>query len=192
MQFFRPRSTTTRPSDATAYAAGDEVSNSATAGSVVRATFDLSGFTRGRILGACMDITPASGNFINTASDVEVLIFKTTDVPAAVGDNVTNPIVAATQVLAIGAFRFDDAGWTGQLGSIAGTVTSAYQRVGTHVVNPLATPGLQALHVPGFPFDFLGNTLAQRSLSVVIRALAAWTPSTVINTLGITLDLEVG
>src|SRR3990167_7436248 len=46
---FRLRSTIARPADATVYAAGDEISNSATAGSVVRATFNLVGFKRGRL-----------------------------------------------------------------------------------------------------------------------------------------------
>jgi len=62
MKLFRLRSTIARPADATAYAAGDEISNHATAGSVVRATFNLRGFTRGRIFAAALDLTPASSN----------------------------------------------------------------------------------------------------------------------------------
>lgn len=190
MQVMRMRSTIARPADNTAYAAGDEVSNSATAGSVVRATFDLSGFSRGRILAAEIDLTAASGNVVTTASDFELLLFRTPEAPAAVGDNVTHPIPAATRALAVGVFRFDDTGWTGPLGTVAAG-TSQCQAVGAHYVQPTATPTLQVLFPAGYVFDFGGLTLAQRELTVVLRALAAWTPLGVANTFGITLDLEV-
>src|SRR3990167_5273111 len=112
-KFVRLRSTIARPADATAYAAGDEISNSATAGSVVRATFNLAGFKRGRLIAAEIDLTPASGNVVTTAADLDLLIFKTADVPAAVGDNVTNPIAAASRAAAIGGVRFGDTGGGG-------------------------------------------------------------------------------
>jgi len=92
MQVMRMRSTIARPADATAYAAGDEISNSASAGSVARPTFNMAGFSRGKILACEIDLTAASGDVVTTASDFEVLVFNTVDVPAAVGDNVTNPI----------------------------------------------------------------------------------------------------
>ena len=190
-KFTRMRSTFARPADATAYAAGDEISSSATAGSVVLATFDLTGFTRGRVLAAGIDVTATSGNVVTTASDLELLIFKTPDVPAAVGDNVTLPLAAAVRALAVAGFRFDDTGWTGPLGTVAAG-TSQIQQVGAHVVQPLAANVPQYPWPAGFPFDFTGQLLAQRSLTVVMRALAAWTPLGVINTFGITLDLEVG
>jgi len=186
----RMRSTIARPADNTAYAAGDEISNSATAGSVVRATFDMSGFTRGRIYAAEIDLTAASSNVVTTASDFELLIFRTPDAPAAVGDNVTNPITAATRAKAVAAFRFDDTGWTGPLGTVAAG-TSQCQAVGAHLVKPLATNVLQEFWPAGFFFDFTGQTLAQREFTAVLRALAAWTPTGIINTFGITLDLEV-
>ncbi len=186
----RMRSTIARPADNTAYQAGDEISNHATAGSVVRATFDLSGFTRGKIYAAEIDLTPASGNVITTAADFEMLLFKTADAPAAVGDNVTHPIAAATRALAVAQFRFDDTGWTGPLGTVAAG-TSQIQAVGAHYVQPLATPVLQALFPAGYFFDFTGQPIASRTLTVVLRALAAWTPTGVINTFGITLDLEL-
>jgi len=190
MQVTRMRSTIARPADNTAYAAGDEVSNSATAGSVVRATFDLSGFTRGRILAATLDLTPASGNAVTTAGDFELLLFRTPDAPAAVGDNVTHPIAAATRALAVGQFRFDDTGWTGPLGTVAAG-TSQIQAVGAHYVQPLATPVLQALFPTGYFFDFTGKAITARTFTAVLRALAAWTPTGIANTFGITLDLEV-
>jgi len=181
------RSTTTRPADATAYAAGDEVSNHATAGSVVRATFDLSGFSRGTIIAAQLDLAAATSNVVTVASDFELLLFKTALVPAAVGDNVTHPIAAAARALA-GAFRFDDTGWAGPLGTVAAG-TSQIQMVGAHVVQPLATNVPQYPWPRGLPFEFLQGETS--SLTAVIRALAAWTPLGVINTFGITLDIEV-
>jgi len=184
------RSTVARPADITQYAAGDEVSNSATAGSVVRPVFNMSGFSRGRIHGATIDVTPASGNLVITAADFELAIFHTADVPAAVGDNVTNPIGADVMAKAIGVFRFDDGAWNNQLGAqTAGT--SGYQRVAAHVTTPLATPVLQEPYVLGFSFDFSQKTLAQREFTAVLRTLSAWNPTAVVNTFGITLDLEV-
>lgn len=189
-QVTRMRSTFDRPAAAVAYQAGDEISNHATAGSVVRATFDLSGFTRGKIYAAEIDLTAASGNVVTTASDLELLLFKTADAPAAVGDNVTHPIAAATRALAVAAFRFDDTGWTGPLGTVAAG-TSQVQAVGSHYVQPTATPVLQALSPAGYFFDFTGQPITSRTLTVVLRALAAWTPGAVVNTFGITLDLEL-
>ena len=187
MKILRLRTTTTRPANATAYAAGDEISNHATAGSVVRPTFDLSGFQRGRIYAAEIDLTPASGNVVTTASDFELMIFRTEDVPAAVGDNVTSPITAANRAKAVAIFRFDDTGWTGPLGTVAAG-TSQHQAVMSHLVQPLATNVLQAPWPVGQFFDFTGQTT--KSFTCVLRALAAWTPLAVINTIGITLDIE--
>lgn len=185
----RFRSTIARPADNTAYAAGDEVSNHATAGSVVRAVFNFDGFTRGKIYGAALDLTAASGNVVTTASDFELLLFRTPDAPAAVGDNVTNPISAEVRAKAVARFRFDDTGWTGPLGTVAAG-TSQFQEVMPTVVQPLAS-NVPEYPVDFFPFTFEGQTLAQRELTAVIRALAAWTPTGVINTFGITLDVDV-
>ena len=187
LRIIRLRSTIARPADATAYAAGDEISNSATAGSVVRPTFDLSGFSRGRILAAEIDLTAASGNVVTTAADFELALFRTADVPAAVGDNVTHPITAVQRAAAVGLFRFDDTGWTGPLGTVAAG-TSQHQAVGAHLVTPTATPALQTLFPAGLFFDFAGQTT--RTFTAVLRALAAWTPTGIINTFGITIDIE--
>ena len=186
----RPRSTTTNVG-AVAYTAGDEISSSATAGSVVRATFNLEGFSQGLIYAAQLDLVPASGNVVTTASDFELLIFHTADAPTAVGDNVTHPISAATRALAIVGFRFDDEGWTGPLGTVAAG-TSQIQAVGAHLVQPLATSVLQSPWGAVMPFTFAGRQLstAGRQFTAVLRALAAWTPANVVNTIGITLDIE--
>lgn len=187
MTILRIRSTVARPADATAYAAGDEVSNHATAGSVVRPTFNMAGFTRGRVLAAAIDLSAASSNVVTTAADLELLIFRTDEVPAAVGDNVTHPLAADVRAKALGAFRFDDTAWTGPLGTVAAG-TSQFQAVMAHLVQPLATNVLQYPHPPGFFFDFTGQTT--KTFTAVLRALAAWTPGAVINTLGITLDID--
>jgi hypothetical protein len=47
---------------------------------------------------------------------------------------------------------------------------------------------LQAPFQPGFFFDFTGKNT--ESFTAVLRALGAWTPTGVVNTFGITLDIE--
>lgn len=185
----RFRTTIARPADLTAYQAGDEVSNHATAGSVVRATIDLAGFTRGRIHACYADLVAASGNVVTTAADFEILLFKKTEVPAAVGDNVTNPIAADARAPAVARFRLDDTAWIGPLGTVAAGA-SQFQQVMATLTQPLATNVLEVQHVPGFFFDFGGQTQADHTLTVVLRALAAWTPGAVINTFGFTFDIE--
>lgn len=187
-RLLRLRSTIARPADNTAYAAGDEISNHATAGSVVRATFNLAGFTQGRIMAADIDLTAGSGNVVTTASDFELAIFRTDEVPAAVGDNVTAPMTAADRAKAVAIFRFDDTGWTGPLGTVAAG-TSQFQGVMSHLVQPLATNVLQAPWPVGSFFSF-DPAVPTRTFTAVLRALAAWTPTGIINTFGITLDIE--
>lgn len=186
-KILRIRSTVARPADATAYAAGDEISNSATAGSVVRPTFDLSGFNNIRILSAEIDLTAASGNVVTTALDLDLVVFRTSEVPAAVGDNVTNPITAVQRSISVADFRFDDAGWTGPLGTVAAG-TSQHQAVSAHYVQPTSTPVLHYPQPAGYGFSMEGQTT--KTLTVVLRAGAAWTPTGIINTFGITLNIE--
>lgn len=186
-KLIRITSSFVRPADATPYTAGDEISNHATAGSVVRPTFDLSGFTRGRILRAGVSVTPASGNVVITAFNFNLLLFKTPSAPAAVGDNVTHPITAAQRATAIGHFLFDDGGWVNPLGAFT-AAASAWQHVPDTLNLPTATPAY--VHSDGANFDFTGQTLAQRELTAVFQALAAWTPLAVANTFGIVLDIE--
>jgi hypothetical protein len=184
------RSTFTAVGLAAGYAAGDEVSNHATAGSVVLPTFNLAGFTRGFILGAALDLTPASGDVVTTGADFELLVFKTDSAPAAAGDSAALSIAAATRALAVGSFRFDDGGWTGPLGTVAAGA-SQYQKVPATVVMPLATPALQSVYV-GYPFEFKqGET---ETLTANLRALATWDPGgagTIAQVFGITLDILI-
>lgn len=187
-KLYRLTATTSRPADNTAYAAGDEVSNSATAGSVVRATFLLPGVRQGRILGCDMDLTPASGNVVITAANFMASVYKSADAPAAVGDNVTNPIAASNMRKSIGNFLFDDGGWMNPLGAFTAS-TSALQTSPAHTPVPIATPIIAEPYPPGFVFSFQqGETAA---LVIVLRALAAWTPTGVLNDIAFTLDLEL-
>lgn len=187
-KLIRLRSTIARPADNTAYAAGDEVSNHATAGSVVRASFNLSGVSYGRLISAEIDLTAASGNVVTTAANFDLLLFKATDVPAAVGDNVTNPIAAAVRALAVGNFVFDDTGWKGPLATVAAG-TSQFQGVSAHYVQPEASPVLHFPQASGYFFNLEDQNT--ETLTAVLRATAAWTPTGIINTFGITLNLEV-
>ncbi len=183
------------PASAGAYAAGDEISNSVTQGSVVRTTFDLNGFNRGKILQAAMDVTPASGNFVIVAANFELLIFKTVDVPTAVGDNVTHPITGPQRRKACGMFLFDDGGWYNQLGAFTAG-TSGYQVIQAGGQVPLATPTLFSTYEHASCFDFTGDKMqltvggTERQLTMVLRALAAWTPTAVINTFNIRLTID--
>jgi len=185
-RIFRLSSTTfVRPSDATPYAAGDEISNSAVAGSVVRAVFDLSGIPRGRILAAGVGVQ-ASATVV-TAFNANMLLFKTADAPAAVGDNVTHPLSGAVRRKAIGHFLLENAGWFNQLGAYA-VGTSGFQSVPAVHPTPTAAPILSAAHVPGYFFKFAPPEA--QTITAVFQALAAWDPGAVANTFGIILDIE--
>ena len=184
----RLRATIARPADTTAYAAGDEISNSATAADVVRAEFDLSGFTRGKIYSAAIDLTAASGNVVTTGTDFEILLFRYADAPEAVGDNVTNPIAANIRSLAVASFRINYDDWLGELGTV-GESGSQSQNIAAEIFRPVSTPAsLQPQYAGGFFFDFTGYK--KHSLLMVLRASVAWDPTGVINTFGVTLDLE--
>ena len=175
-----------REASITAFAAGDEISNHATAGSVARPTFDLSGYSQGRILGAGIGIV-SDGTIVITALNFDMLLFKTADVPAAVGNNVTFPLTGLQRSKAVGRFLFDDGGWQNTLGAYSAG-TSAYQYCPAGYPVPLATPTLYAPHVPGFFFEFKqGET---ETLTAAFQALAALDPGTEADTYNIVLDVE--
>lgn len=170
--------TLVRPADATAYAAGDEISNNSTAGSVARVKFDLTGFQFARPRQLRIAAVPASGNFVVTNAAFEALLFKTDDVPAAVGDNVTHPIAADTAIKHVGRFLPVAGGWRDQLGAAA-SGTSALQSV-SHALGGLVTDAVQF------------KNRETESLTLVLRALAAWNPGNVANTFTFRLEVEVG
>jgi hypothetical protein len=175
-----------RPSDVTLYTAGDEISNSATASSVVRSVFDLSGFRRGKLLAATVSMD-ASATVISNCT-FNLLIFKTANVPAAVGDNIAHPLSGAVRRTAIGHFMFDDGAWQNQLGAYALGTSDFQSSPATHPV-PIATPTLAAPHVPGYHFKFVPPEA--QTLTAVLQVLAGWNPGAVAHTFGITLDMEV-
>jgi hypothetical protein len=176
-----------RLADTTAFTAGDEISNHATAGSVVRPVFNLDGFNRGRILGAGLGIS-SNGTIVITALNFDMLLYKTASVPAAVGNNVAFPLTADQRRAAIGRFLFDDGGWQNTLGAYSAGA-QAFQYVAAGYPVPLATPTLYAPHVPGFFFEFRGGEA--KTLTAVFQVLAALDPGTEADTYTITLDVEV-
>jgi hypothetical protein len=176
-KIIRVTSSTSRPASATQYTAGDEISNSATAGSVVRMVFPLAGFRRGHVQRAGMAITPASGSVVITALDLVLHLFKTSTVPAAVGDNVTHPITGAQRLVAQGKFTFANGAWTNPLGALTAG-TSAFQEVAPTLVT-----------VQGNAFEFKqGET---ESLTAVLQVTAAWNPGAVVNAIAVELDINV-
>lgn len=176
-----------RLADTTQFTAGDEISNSATAGSVVRPTFNLSGFRFGRILGAGIGIV-SDGTVVITALNMDMLLWKTADVPAAVGNNVAWPLTGLQRTKAVGRFLFDDAGWQNTLGAYTAG-TSAYQYCPAGYPVPLATPTLYNPHVPGFFWEFKQGEA--ETLTAGFQVLAALDPATEADTYNIVLDVEV-
>jgi hypothetical protein len=177
--------TFSRPADATAYSAGDEISNSAAAGSVVRPTVDLSFVRKARIVRAGIAVTPASGNLVITAFDFALLVFKTKDVPAAVGDNVAFNVTALKRSLAA-KFVFANGAWTAPNGGVAAG-TDGFQEVLSAVSGASGA-------IPGNVFDFTAgdaNTAVGRQLTIALQAQGAWTPLGVVNAFDIALDIEI-
>ena len=97
------------------------------------------------------------------------------------------PTAAGSRAAAIGGFRFDDTGWTGPLGTVAAGA-SQFQAVTPTLVQPLATNVLQYPWPQGYFFEFTDDEA--HTFTAALRALAAWTPGAVVNTFGITLDIE--
>jgi hypothetical protein len=185
--------TFTRPSDATQYAAGDEISNSATAGSVVRGTVDLGfGVRKAKVVRAGIDITPASATLVITALDFSLIAMKASDtlLPAAVGDNVALNISGAARNKAA-KFSFVNTAWTSPAGALTAG-TSGFQEV----VSAVSGAGSGA--IPGNLFDFtqgdlLPTTVAStaRTLTFMLQAIGAWNPGAVVNVFNIAVDIEI-
>ena len=184
-RIIRATSSFTRLAVTTQYTAGDEISNHATAGSVVRPTFDFTGFNRGRVLGAGIGIV-SDGTIVITALNFDMLLWKTAQVPTAVGNNVTFPLTGLQRTQAVGRFLFDDGGWVNPLGAYAAS-TSAWQQVPDTMMLPISAP--EAVHSDGANFDFTGSAIGSRELTAVMQALAAWNPGNVANTFGAVLDI---
>ena len=185
-RIIRVTSSFVRLANTTQFTAGDEISNHATAGSVVRPVFDFTGFTRGRILGAGVGID-SDGTIVIVALNFDMLLWKTAQVPAAVGNNVTWPLTGAQRRKAVGRFLFDDGGWQNTLGAYTAGA-SAFQYVAAGHPVPLGTPTLYAPSPYGFHFEFRQGEA--RTLTAGFQVLAALDPGTEADTYGITLDIE--
>jgi len=142
------------------------------------------------ILGMSMAGVGAT-SWVIIANNMEALLFHSDDAPAAVGDNVTNPISAQVRQKALAEFVYDDAGWVNQLGAI-GTGVSGFQYAlpGIASQSQGTTPLFAALQ-RGRAFSFVGKPVASRSVIVVLRALAAWDPANENQQISFALDIEV-
>ena len=171
-----------RPADATQYSIGDEISNNATAGSVVLATFaNLAGFRRVQPIRMGVAITPASASLVITALDFSVYLFKTADVPAAGGDNVALALTAVQRQHAC-KFSFVDTAWAQPTGA-ATSGASGYQE---------AFPAIGGIYTSvGNVIEFTGSEAngEARSLTLVLQADQAWNPGAVAQTFTFALDL---
>src|SRR3990167_3736812 len=81
----------------------------------------------------------------------------------------------------------NEAAWTGPLGTAAAG-TSQFQAVTPTLVQPLATSVTQYPWPQGYFFEFTDDEA--HTFTAALRAQAAWTPLGVVNTFGITLDIE--
>jgi hypothetical protein len=174
--------TFSNPASAGAYAAGDMISNSATAGSVVPLTFQLP-LPSGRITGARCVVTPASGNLVIAALDFDLLLFRPeSSIPYAAGafpaDNAAFVTSAAAFRECVGYFRFAEGAWRNPAGALTAGVTG-WQSVSTAVT---AVVDRGALH---FNVSGLAN-----SLIGCVQVLDIWTPGAVINRFDFVLDVE--
>lgn len=161
-----------RPADATAYAAGDIIANSATAGLVVPLTFTADVPT-GRITGCSCVVTPASSSLVITALDFDLLLF-----PAGLAlpfadagypaDNAAMAITAAAMRELVGVFTFSAAAWRNPAGALTAGA-SGYQAV---------APAARAWY-----------PLTKQALVGVVQAKGAWTPLAVVNQFDFALDI---
>lgn len=186
-EIFRVTSSFVREANTTQFTAGDEMSNHATAALVVRPGFRFDGFQRGRILGAGVGIV-SDGTVVTTALNFDMLLWKTSQLPAAVGNNTPWPLTGLQRSRAIGRFLFDDGGWQNPLGAYTAS-SSAFQYCPAGWPVPLATPTLYANHYPGFFFHFSQGE--DPSLTAGFQMLAALDPGTETDTYHLVLDVEV-
>ncbi len=161
--------TFSRPAEATAYAAGDNIANSGTGASVVPVTFKLPASTNGQIIGCRAVVTPASSNLVITNLDFDLLLFRpVTDIPFAAGsfpaDNAAMAITAAAFRELVATFSFVNTAWRNPAGGVTAGIAAA------QFIVPV---GANAI------FSIAG--LSSQALIGVVQARAAWDPTGVIN-----------
>lgn len=180
---FTPRVTATyaRPADNTAYSVGDLIGNSGTANLVVPISFTvgrLSGGGSGRITGARCVVTAASGTIVLPAFDL--LLFRPeSNIPfAAAGypaDNAALNVTSAAMLQLVGVLAFSSTNWRNQAGGSTAAGTQIYQATG-FVNRPYA------------PFNL--DTTALQTILGLLQAQNTWTPTGVVNTFDIALDVD--
>ena len=161
---------------------GNEISNSATAGSVVYPSFDLSGFRRSQPGRMGISLTPASGNVVITNLAFSVYLFKKNDAPAAVGYGTALNLTAVQRQKAC-KFAFTAAAWTQPTGALTAG-TSAFQE---------SFPAVGSIYTSvGNILEFTGSEAngEPRTAVVVIQVDAAWNPATIAYTMDIVFDVD--
>lgn len=167
----------TKPSDATAYTAGDLCANSLTANLVTPLEFHLGDLHSGKVHGGRMVIRPASGSLVITALDLDLLLFRNEDnMPfAAAGypaDNAALALTEAQMKQLVAVVPFVAAAWRNPAGALtAGAV--GWQAV------TLAQPR---------PFSVRRDLPAK--LVGLLQVKGAWTPTAIANDVTIDLDVE--
>lgn len=175
----RTIATISRPADATAYATGDAIANSATPASVLPLTFTLA-MPQGRLMGAQCVVTPASGNLVIVALDFDLLLFRpNTGIPFAAGsypgDNLALNVSAAAMRELVGVFAFANGAWRNPAGALTAGVC------GVQAVAPAARAA--------YLFDVADQST--QTLIGVLQAKGAWTPGAVVNQFDIALDVDL-
>lgn len=161
---------------AAAYAAGDLIGNSTTAGNVVPITF--SGVTRAigvggsaKIRGAKCVVAPATGNVVVTNFDFDLLIFRpTTDMPYPAGsypaDNAALSMTVARYKELVCVIPFVNGAWRNPTGALTAGA------VGCQFAAPAAlSPAVLDLS------DFLPANSRGDDVLALMQARAAWDPS---------------
>jgi hypothetical protein len=174
--------TFSNPSSGGPYQAGDMISNSASAASVVPITFVMP-WPSGRITGGRCVVTPASGNLVIVALDFDLLLFRPeSSIPyAAAGypaDNAAFVTSAAAFRECVGYLRFAAGAWRNTAGALTAGVT------GWQSVSPEVTA---TIHRKALNYNVAGLST---TLVGCVQALGAWTPGAVINRFDFTLDVE--
>jgi len=180
---FTPRVTgvLVRPSDATQYAIGDIIANSATANLVVPISFTVARVAggSGRISGCRCVVSAASGTIVLPAFDL--LLFRPeAGIPfAAAGypaDNAALSITAAAMIEKVAIMSFSATGWRNSAGGATATGTAVYQSVVLASGRPYA------------PFNL--TSCGGQAILGVLQAQNTWNPGAVVNTLTFALDVD--
>lgn len=161
-----------RPADNTAYAAGDHIANSTTAAQVTGLEFAMPSVS-GRVLGAKVVVVPGSGNVVITNFAFDLLLFNAA--PFAAGafpaDNAALNVTGALMRTLIGVVTFSAAAWRQPTGALTAGA-AAWQRVNLSSFCPYFLTG------------------ATPKLYGLLQAQGAWTPTGIVNTFDVELEIR--